>query len=78
MNHSNLFACQSKNVSFPNITTTVQKQLWAEGHVARIMPIRAIFTTPRKRHAKGDFYVSTVNEETIFSFRMPAQSITIE
>lgn len=27
---------------------------------------------------KGDFCVSTVNDETVFSFRMPAQGITIE
>jgi len=27
---------------------------------------------------KGDFVVSTVNDETTFSFRMPAQGITIE
>lgn len=27
---------------------------------------------------QGDFVVSTVNNETVFSFRMPAQGITIE
>ena len=27
---------------------------------------------------KGDFCVSTVNDETVFTFRMPAQGITIE
>ena len=27
---------------------------------------------------QGDFVVSTINSETSFSFRMPAQGITIE
>jgi hypothetical protein len=75
MNRSNLFACQSKNVSFPNITTTVQAEPWAEGHVARITPTRLIGMDVI---TKGDFCVSTVNDETVFSFRMPAQGITIE
>ena len=35
-------------ISFPRITTTVQAEPWAEGHVARITPTRAISTTPRQ------------------------------
>ena len=35
-------------ISFPLITTTVQAEPWAEGHVARITPTRAISTTPRQ------------------------------
>ena len=37
------------NVSFPNITTTVQAEPWADGHVARITPTRAMPATPRQR-----------------------------
>ena len=37
------------NVSFPNITTTVQAEPWAEGHVARITPTRAMPAMSRQR-----------------------------
>lgn len=36
--------------TFPKITTVVQAEPWAEGHVAHITPNRAISTTSRPHH----------------------------
>ena len=61
--------------NFPKITVTVQAEPWAEGHVARFITTRSVPQTPRTHRVitKGDFVVSTVNDETTFSFRMPAK-----
>ena len=43
-----LIAIAMNNVSFPKITTTVQAEPWADGHVARITPTRAMPATSRQ------------------------------
>ena len=45
--HHNSYS-DMNNVSFPRITITVQAEPWADGHVARITPTRAISATPRQ------------------------------
>ena len=42
-----LIAIAMNNVSFPKITTTVQAEPWAEGHVARFTSTRVEPQTPR-------------------------------
>jgi hypothetical protein len=42
-----LIAIAMNNVSFPKITTTVQAEPWAEGHVARFTSTRVVPQTPR-------------------------------
>lgn len=46
-----LIAIAMNNVSFPKITTTVQAEPWADGHVARITPTRAMPATPPQRQS---------------------------
>ena len=60
------------NVSFPKITTTVQAEPWAEGHVARITPsgTGASFwesVAPKRLNAvKGNVFEEDVESDALY------------